>query len=52
VFLDAGIKASTAEADDFVALAVHALDAAAFFRCPSLGPILYLAVHDLRPSAG
>jgi hypothetical protein len=52
VFLDPGIKASPADADDFVALAVHALDAAAFFRCPPPGPTLYLAVHDLRPSAG
>ena len=52
VFLDPGIKASPADADDFVALAVHALDAAAFFRCPSPGPTLYLAVHDLQPSAG
>lgn len=51
VFLDPGIKASPADADDFVALAVHALDAIAFFRCPSPDPSLYLAVHDLRPSA-
>jgi hypothetical protein len=52
VFLDPGIRASPTDADDFVALAVHALDAAAFFRCPSPGATLYLAVHDLRPSAG
>ena len=51
VFLDPGIKASPEDADDFVALAVHALDAAAFFRCPSPDPTLYLAVHDLRSSA-
>jgi len=48
VFLDPGIKASLADADDFVALAVHALDASAFFRCPSHRVTLYLAAYDLR----
>lgn len=52
VFVDPGINASAEDADDFVALAVHALDARGFFRCPSDGPTLFLAVHDPRPSAG
>jgi hypothetical protein len=46
VFLDPGIEASAADAEDFAALAVHALDAIAFFRCPSEEPTLYLAVHE------
>jgi hypothetical protein len=46
VFVDAGINASSADAQDFAALAVHALGAIGFFRCPSNGPLLYLAVHE------
>ncbi|MCE9546015.1 MAG: hypothetical protein K8T25_10910 [Planctomycetia bacterium] len=47
VFLDPGIQASAADAQDFVALAVHQLGAIGFFRSPSEGPTLYLAVFDL-----
>jgi hypothetical protein len=47
VFLDPGINASSEDAQDFVALAVHQLEAIGFFRCPSDGPALYLAVHEL-----
>lgn len=47
VFLQPGISASLDDVDDFVALAVHALGADAFFRCTSNEPTLYLAVHYL-----
>lgn len=46
VFLDRGLAASSADAQDFVALAVHHLGAIGFFRSPSDGPTLYIAVHD------
>jgi hypothetical protein len=47
VFSDPGIAASSADAQDFTALAVHYLGAIGFFRCPSSdGPTLYLAVHE------
>ena len=48
VFLDPGIGASSADAQNFAALAVHQLGAIGFFRCPSEGtaPVLYLAVHE------
>jgi hypothetical protein len=46
VFLDPGIEASPTDAQDFTALAVHMLGAIGFFRCPSDGPVLYLAVHE------
>ncbi len=49
VFLDEGISASLGDAEDFTALAVHALEAIAFFRSISDGTTLYLAVHE--PSA-
>jgi hypothetical protein len=52
VFITPGISASTTDADDFAALAVHILEARAFFRYPSDGPTLYLAVHDPRLTAG
>jgi hypothetical protein len=52
VFVTPGIGASAKDADDFAALAVHILNARAFFRCPSDGPTLFLAVHDPRPTAG
>ena len=46
VFLNEGIEASPDDAEAFAALAVHALDAIGIYRCPSDGPLLYLAVHD------
>lgn len=46
VFLDPGIGASADDAGDFVALAVHQIGAIGFFRCPSDGPALHLAVHE------
>jgi hypothetical protein len=48
VFLDRGIGASAADAQDFAAMAVHQLGAIGFFRCPpdGSGPALYLAVHE------
>lgn len=46
VFIDPGIRASSADAQDFAALAVHQLGAIGFFRSPSDGPTLYLAVHE------
>ena len=46
VFLEPGIGASSADAEDLAALAVHQLDAIGLFRCPSDGPMLYLAVHE------
>jgi hypothetical protein len=48
VFIDPGIGASSADAQDFAMMAVHQLGAIAFFRCPSEGaaPVLYLAVHE------
>ena len=49
VFLNEGIEASTTDAQDFAALAVHQLGASGFYRCPSEGaePVLYLAIHEL-----
>lgn len=46
VFLDPGIGASQADAQDFAALAVHQLGAIGLFRCPGTGHELYLAVHE------
>jgi hypothetical protein len=46
VFLDPDILASSADAQDFTAVAVHHLDAIGFLRCPSDGPVLYLAAHE------
>jgi hypothetical protein len=46
VFLDPGIGASSADAQDFAALAVHHLGAIGVFRSTSDGPTLYLAVHE------
>jgi hypothetical protein len=46
VFLDPGIGASSEDAQDFTALAVHQLGAIGMFRSPSAGPTLYLAVHE------
>jgi len=51
VFLDPGIGATSADAQDFAALAVHHLGAIGFFRSPSDGPTLYLAVQE-RGSEG
>jgi hypothetical protein len=46
VFLDPGIGASSADAQDFAALAVHQLGAIGVFRSPSDGLTLFLAVHE------
>ena len=46
VFLELGAAASSSDAQDFTALAVHHLGAIGFFRCPSDGPVLFLAVHE------
>src|SRR5262245_45675577 len=46
VFLDPGIEASSADAQDFAALAVHRLGAIGVFRLSSDGPTLYLAVQE------
>lgn len=46
VFIDEGIEASSADAQDFTALAVHQLGAIGFFREASDSPTLYLAVHE------
>ena len=46
VFIDDGIEASSADAQDFAALAVHQLGAIGFIRDASGSPTLYLAVHD------
>ncbi len=48
VFIDPGIEASSADAQDFAALAVHQLGAVGFYRVPSDGPTLYLAVHEKK----
>jgi hypothetical protein len=45
VFTDPGIGASSLDAQDFTAMAVHKLEAIGFFRSSSDGPTLYLAVH-------
>ena len=46
VFIDEGIEASSMDAQDFTALAVHQLGAIGFFREASDSPALYLAVHE------
>ena len=46
VFMNPGIEASSQDAQDFAALAVHHLGAIGFFRDGSESPILYLAVHE------
>ena len=46
VFIDEGIEASSADAQDFTALAVHQLGAIGFFRNTSDSTTLYLAVHE------
>jgi hypothetical protein len=46
VFLAPGIGASSADAHDLAAVAVHQLGAIGVFRCPSDGPTLYLAVLE------
>ncbi len=51
VFRDPGIGASPEDAMAFVALAVHQLGAIGFYRCPSGGPRLYLAVHESTDAA-
>jgi hypothetical protein len=49
VFIDPGIPASSDDAEDLTALAVHQLGAIGFFREASSSPTLYLAVHE-QPS--
>jgi hypothetical protein len=51
VFLDPGVGASAADAQDFAALAVHHLGAIGFFRSPSDGATLYVAVQEQRSEA-
>ncbi len=51
VFIEPGIAASPADAQDFAALAVHQLGAIGFFRVPLDGPTLYLAVQDCGSEA-
>jgi hypothetical protein len=46
LFLDPGIEATSGDAQDFTALAVHHLEAIGLFRAPSEGPTLFLAVHE------
>ena len=46
VFTTEGIEASSADAQDFSAMAIHQLDSIGLFKCPSDGPTLYLAVHE------
>lgn len=46
VFDDPGINASSADAQDFSACAMHQLDAIGLFRSPSDDATLYLAVHE------
>jgi hypothetical protein len=52
VFLDPGTGASSADAQDFAALAVHQLGAIGFFRSPSDGPTLYLAILEPASEGG
>jgi hypothetical protein len=47
VFVNEGIAASSVDAQDLTAMAVHHLDAIGLFRAPSEdGPTLFFAVHD------
>lgn len=46
VFTSEGIDATSTDAQDLSAMAIHLLDSIGLFRCPSDGPILYLAVHE------
>jgi hypothetical protein len=46
VFTTEGIEASSTDAQDFAAMAIHQLDSIGLFKCPSDGPTLYLAVHE------
>lgn len=46
VFINPGIEASSADAQDFAALSVHQLGAIGIFREASDNPTLYLAVHE------
>lgn len=47
VFLDPGIAATSKDAQDFAAMAVHCLGAVGMFRVPG-APTLHLAVHDRK----
>ena len=46
VFIGTGVRASPADAQDFVAMGIHQLGAIAMFKCPSDEPVLYLAVFE------
>ncbi|MBU6238026.1 MAG: hypothetical protein KGQ51_09355 [Planctomycetes bacterium] len=46
VFTAEGIEATSADAQDFSAMAIHQLDSIGLFKSPSDGPTLYLAVHE------
>lgn len=46
IFLTPGFPATASKVNDFLALAVHQLDATGFFRCESDGPTLYMAVQE------
>lgn len=46
VFLDPGFPISPDEVNDLVAMSIHQLGAIGFFRSPSEGPTLYLAILD------
>lgn len=46
VFTTEGIEASSTDAQDLSAMAIHQLDSIGLFKCPSDGPTLYLAVHE------
>lgn len=46
MFLDPGRPASASDAQDCAAFAAHQLGAIGIFRCPSEGPLLYLAVLE------
>jgi uncharacterized protein DUF6882 len=45
-FLDPGIDASSVDAQDFSALAIHISNAIGLFRAPTAGPTLYLTVLE------
>ena len=47
VFVDPGMPASSDDAQDLVAFAIHELDGIGFYRCPSDdGPTLCVVVHE------
>lgn len=46
IFTTNGIEATSADAQDLSAMAIHQLEAIGLFKCRSDGPTLYLAVHE------